>query len=175
MLSSIVIVFKYDNFCLWERIFKLISFIDAADYVIGQFDSLCENGMIDNQSECEKAAEQLNLSFESDENEEDYPGGCYLMESEFWMHDDGSDKYVVYFNKNLQGTSDISAKPICRQGKYDKYYIKIFELWYIDDFMIWFLNVCQQCPIWNLQTYLDWCKRRKTIIENNQKYVIPKS
>ena len=113
----------------------MISFIEAADYVIGQFDSLCENGMIDNQSECEKAAEQLNLSFKSDEKVEDYPGGCYVIESGFWMHDDGSDKYEVFFNKNLQGTSDISSRPICRQGKYDKYFVKIFESWYID---VWY-------------------------------------
>ena len=87
--------------------------------------------MIDNLSECQKAAEQLNLSFKTDEEVEDYPGGCYQMLSDAWVNmytDDVRNKWEVYFNKNLQGTSDISAKPICRQGKYDKYFIKIFEL-----------------------------------------------
>ena len=49
----------------------MISFVESADYVIGEFETLCEYGMIDNLSECQKAAEQLNLSFKSDEEVED--------------------------------------------------------------------------------------------------------
>ena len=78
--------------------------------------------MIDNLSECQKAAEQLktwfssSLSYKSDEKVEDYPGGCYVTLSNSWinMYDDGSDKWEVYFNKNFKGTSELNSKPICK-------------------------------------------------------------
>ena len=82
----------------------MISFIEFADYVVGPLDSLCENGMIDNLSECKKAANQLNLYFGTHENVTNYPGGCYVVAT-------------VYFNENFAGTSHKSANPICGQGK----------------------------------------------------------
>ena len=84
----------------------MISFIEFADYVVGPVDSLCENGMIDNRSECKTAAEELNFDFQYQEEESDFPGGCYVMGD-----------WEVYFNKNFAGTSHKESKPICGQGK----------------------------------------------------------
>ena len=75
--------------------------------------------MIDNLSDCKKAAKQLNLRFRYDEEEYDqeyFPGGCFVYE------------YMVLFNTNLNGLSEGSSKPICSKGKYDKYIIRIFKL-----------------------------------------------
>ena len=95
----------------------MISFIESADYFIGPKDSLCADGMDLDLSKCKKAAEKLDIEFKGEEEEQSYPGGCYIH--------DGSE---VYFNKNWQGTSDDYSKPICGQGKYDKYFTKILEL-----------------------------------------------
>ena len=67
--------------------------------------------MIDNLSECKEAAEQLKLSFEDEEDETYFPGGCYVNDP----------VNTVRFNKNLKGASEGLSKPICGQGKYDKY------------------------------------------------------
>ena len=91
----------------------MISFIESADYFIGPKDSLCADGMDLDLSKCKKAAEKLDIEFKGEEEEQSYPGGCYIH--------DGSE---VYFNKNWQGTSDDYSKPICGQGKYDKYIIQ---------------------------------------------------
>ena len=72
--------------------------------------------MIDNLSECQKAAKQLNISFDHEEDRSNFPGGCY------------TDDYYVYFNKNLKGASEKWSKPICGQGKYDKYIIQFLRL-----------------------------------------------
>ena len=93
----------------------MISFIEFAEfkfefYATGPADSLCEKGMIDNPLECEKAANQLNFHFETDEEVPNVPGGCYM-----WQ--DVEVSYYVYFNKNLNGTSCESCRPICGQGK----------------------------------------------------------
>ena len=103
---------------------KLIAFIESVDYVIGPWDSLCENGMIDNLSECQKAAKQLNIPFNSEEDVNGYPGGCYLSYKNI--------NALVYFNKNLKGTPNAGgdSRPICGKGKDDKHFIKTFELWY---------------------------------------------
>ena len=74
--------------------------------------------MIDNLSECQKAAIQLNLFFKYEEDKEDEPGGCYVFD----------EYHTVFFNKNLKGASEELSKPICGQGKYDKYFTKILEL-----------------------------------------------
>ena len=84
----------------------MISFVEFPDYVVGPVDSLCENGMIDNPSECEKAANELNFRFEANEDEPDFPGGCYVRYNR-----------RVYFNKNFAGTSHKNSKPICVPGK----------------------------------------------------------
>ena len=81
--------------------------MEYADYVIGPMDSICENGMINYLSECQKAAEQLNLSFVEEEEEKYYPGGCYVVDTN------------VYYNKDLTGTSQEISRPICGQGKYE--------------------------------------------------------
>ena len=80
--------------------------------------------MIDTLSECQKAAKQLNLSFEEEEDANDYPGGCYVLNSL---------PALVYFNKNLKGASEENIKPICGQGKYDKYIIQFLSLDNIND------------------------------------------
>ena len=72
--------------------------------------------MIDNLSECQKAAKQLNLTFDGDENVTAYPGGCYLTGGLY-----------VYFNKNLKGASEKLSKPICGQGKYVKYILQFLS------------------------------------------------
>jgi len=72
-------------------------------YVVGSSGTLCENGMIDNLSECQKAAKQLNLQFKNEEDEEDEPRGCYAI----------SQYDTVYFNKNLKTASRRSRRPIC--------------------------------------------------------------
>ena len=69
-------------------------------------------------SECLTAAEQLDIEFKGDEEEDNYPGGCYIHIL-----------FGVYFNYE-QGRSHAAAKPICGQGKYHKYFTKILELWY---------------------------------------------
>ena len=84
----------------------MISFIEFADYVVKPVDTTCENGMIDNPFECKTAADQLNFYFVTDEEESDFPGGCYVMGD-----------WEVYFNKNFAGTSHKESKPICGQGK----------------------------------------------------------
>ena len=86
----------------------MISFIEFTDYVVGPFDSLCENGMIDNLSECEKAAHQLNFPFEKEERIANRPGGCYVE------YDN-----TVFFNNDWIGTPTIekTSKPICGQSK----------------------------------------------------------
>merc|ERR1719167_2178970 len=60
--------------------------------------------MIDNLSECKTAADQLNFHFEYDEEESDFPGGCYVMYG-----------YSVYFNKNFDGSAHEDSNPICGQ------------------------------------------------------------
>ena len=84
----------------------MISFIEFADYVVGPVDSLCENGMIDNLSECKKAANKLNFHFKNDEYANDYPEGCYVI-------DDNS----VFFNNFSPGMSCEWCRPICGKGK----------------------------------------------------------
>ena len=94
----------------------MISFIESADYFIGPEDSLCKDGMYLDLSECLTAAEQLDIEFKGDEEEDNYPGGCYIHIL-----------FGVYFNYE-QGRSHAAAKPICGQGKYHKYFTKILEL-----------------------------------------------
>ena len=83
----------------------MFSFIEFADYVVGQFGSLCENGRIDNRRECEEAANQLNIDFGGEDAVSYYPGGCFVYEGK-----------VVYFNTNFNGTSDNNSQPICGIG-----------------------------------------------------------
>ena len=92
--------------------------------------------MIDNLSECQKAAKQLNLPFAIEERENDYPGGCYANGVFNGAGDDIED-LKVYFNKNLKGASEELSKPICGQGKYDKYIIQFLRL----DINIAFLKI----------------------------------
>jgi len=77
---------------------------DDQDYIVKPVDTTCENGMIDNLSECKTAADQLNFHFEYDEEESDFPGGCYVMYG-----------YSVYFNKNFDGSAHEDSNPICGQ------------------------------------------------------------
>ena len=87
----------------------MISFIEFTDYVVGPVDSLCENGMIDNLSECEKAANQLNIHFWKTDYKvkaTNRPGGCYVENDNF-----------VDYNIDFNGKPYKKARPICRQGK----------------------------------------------------------
>ena len=111
--------------------FQLICFIEAAHYVIEPLNTLCGKGMIDNLSECQKVAKQLNIYFDGEENEKDFPGGCYVTGTLNYAKDDITN-VGVYFNKNLKGASDKLSKPICGQGKYDKY-ISQFSCFDIND------------------------------------------
>ena len=82
--------------------------------------------MIDNLSECQKAAKQLNFPFEVEEDEKDFPGGCYASCGTSVSSDDIV--CMVWFNKNLKGESEEGLKPICSQGKYNKYIIQFLSL-----------------------------------------------
>ena len=61
--------------------------------------------MINDESECEKVAKELNYDFGGDEDESDYPGGCYLYYES-----------TVYFNKNFCGAIQEQSQPICGPG-----------------------------------------------------------
>ena len=99
----------------------MISLIESAVYILGPKGKLCENGLIKNLSECQKAAKQLKYEFDTEESVNSWPGGCY-------MHSEcDSCMTYVYFNKNLNGIPNVKANPICGKGKYGKHFIKILE------------------------------------------------
>ena len=106
----------------------MISFIESADYIRRNQGKLCDYvyegmsyGMIENLSECQKAANKLKLQFYSERDSEYYQGGCYLQWDEV--------RKAVWFNRNLKEKEDYDTElfSICGKGKYGKHFIKIFE------------------------------------------------
>ena len=70
----------------------------------GKLDCSTLNGeIISGESECESAAEELGYSFQSTENADDYPKGCYV-------HDENA----VFLNQHPYGDDDEYSSPICK-------------------------------------------------------------
>ena len=106
--------------------------------------------MINDESECEKVAKELNYDFGGDEDESDYPGGCYLYYES-----------TVYFNKNFCGAIQEQSQPICGPGtktstsfKYlssDVLYLSISfkRINFVDSFKVFiktFITFSNKCP-----------------------------
>jgi len=92
----------------------------STDYVVGKNYTTCENGMIDNLAECEKATKQLNIDFGEIVIESSHrPGGCFIYYYSGCVDNLCSDyamNWNVYFNKNFPGAEFVEAMPICGQG-----------------------------------------------------------
>ena len=88
---------------LWN--FKLLE-----SYYVGDKNTLCLTGPIENEIECKAAADSLGYSKSRfyTERTNYWPGGCYLTKTN-----------IIYFNKANPGKRRISAHPICGKGKHE--------------------------------------------------------
>ena len=99
----------------WPRFNHFLHITILESYVAGEPNGFCKTGLIDDVSECQKAAKSLDYKFDSEGviNNPYWPKGCIANAPETGTAP------KVFFNKATHGgnVGHINWKPICRQGK----------------------------------------------------------
>ena len=82
---------------------------------MGELDTLCQKGVIQDPLECKSAGKSLGIEVNPDPAFTKYakdlgPGGCYMEGGTVW------------FNTVFPGKKENWAKPICNRGKYLRFF-----------------------------------------------------
>ena len=80
--------------------------IAASDYMETEYGSICtdiEKNPVVDEDECKKAAKSLGKTFFGEEEDKNYPRGCYIIDND------------VYWNVHKTGMKEPNSAEICRK------------------------------------------------------------
>ena len=98
---------------IFDDSFRVILGNCDKDYFLAGSGNLCRDAdgeRIENSAECRDAANKIGKVFNSEEEDANYPSGCYVfcnVPENCGLH--------VYFNSNANNVSHVKGNPICKK------------------------------------------------------------